>query len=61
MATENGVIIEFHAIGNVVKVSAVDMATGTEVSIVGPVNHPEALLKANVLRKLKYVLEKKQS
>ncbi|MBM3618310.1 MAG: hypothetical protein FJX23_07155 [Alphaproteobacteria bacterium] len=61
MATENGIIIEFSGIGNVVKVSAIDMATGTEVSIVGPASHPEALLKANVLRKLKYVMEKKQS
>lgn len=58
---ENEVIIEFQVLGNSVKVSAIDMRTGTEVSITGPVNYPEALLKANVMRKLKYVMEKKSS
>lgn len=61
MRDEDGVIIEFQVVGNVVKVSAIDIRTGIEASIVGPANHPEALLKANALRKLKYVMEKKQS
>ena len=54
------IIIEFHRIGGSVKVSAMDPATLTEVSIVGPANAGEETLKRNVLRKLEYVLAKKQ-
>ena len=54
------IIIEFHRIGGAVKVSAMDSATLTEVSIVGPANAGEETLKRNVLRKLEYVLAKKQ-
>ena len=54
-------IIEFHRIGNSVKVSAMDTKTLTEVSIVGPANAGEEILKRNVLRKLEYVLAKNKS
>ena len=57
---EQEVIIEFHRIGNSVKVSAMDTKTLTEVSIVGPANAGEEILKRNVLRKLDYVLAKKK-
>ena len=53
------IIIEFHRIGGSVKVSAMDPATLTEVSIVGPANAGEETLKRNVLRKLEFVLAKK--
>ena len=56
----NEIIIEFHQIGNSVKVSAMDPVTLTEVSIVGPANAGEEVLKRNVLRKLEFVLAKKQ-
>ncbi len=54
------IIIEFHRIGGSVKVSAMDPATLTEVSIVGPANAGEETLKRNVLRKLEFVLAKKE-
>ena len=54
------IIIEFHRIGGAVKVSAMDPATLTEVSIVGPANAGEETLKRNVLRKLEFVLAKKK-
>ena len=50
------VIIEFHRVGAYVKVSAVDPASLTEVSIVGdPAAGEEALTQA-AIRKLDYVL-----
>lgn len=52
------IIIEFHRIGGSVKVSAMDPATLTEVSIVGPANAGEEILKRNVLKKLEFVLAK---
>ena len=53
------VIIEFHQVGDYVKVSAMDAATLTEISIVGDPSAGEAELTRIALRKLKYVLEKK--
>jgi hypothetical protein len=50
-----------HSIGNSVKVCAIDTVTGTEVSIVGDPRYGDEVLKCNVLRKLNYVLSKKQS
>jgi len=53
------VIFEFSAIGNSVKVCAIDSRSGTEVSIVGPVNAGERALRNNAMAKLRYMLEKK--
>jgi hypothetical protein len=53
------VIVEFFPIGQYVKVSAMDTASLTEVSIQGPAGATEALLKANALKRLEYVLKKK--
>lgn len=53
------IILEFHPIGNVVKVSAMDVKTMTEISIQGPVTASEATLKLNALRRLEYVMKKK--
>lgn len=53
------VIIEFFPVGNVVKVSAMDAQSLTEVSIQGPANASEAVLKRNALKRLEYVLKKK--
>jgi hypothetical protein len=49
---------EFRTVGNFVKVTAIDAETAVEVSIVGPVNAGEALLRANALRKLEAALRK---
>lgn len=56
---DDDVIIEFRAIGHVIKVSAIDPRTLTEVSIVGPVNESRERLKATAMAKLHYVLRKK--
>ncbi len=53
------VIIEFHVIGKIVKVSAMDASSLTEISIQGPSATPEEILKRNALKRLEYVLKKK--
>lgn len=52
------VLFEIVAIGNSVKVSAIDPRTNTEVSVVGPVTASAYSLKMNALRKLKARLRK---
>ncbi|HPF78914.1 MAG TPA: hypothetical protein PLF01_06430 [Alphaproteobacteria bacterium] len=53
------VIIEFFPVGQVVKVSAMDVATLTEISIQGPKSAGEETLKNNAIKRLEYVLRKK--
>lgn len=53
------VIFEFVTIGTVVKVTAIDTESLTEVSIQGPVLAGETVLKAQALRRLEYVMRKK--
>lgn len=53
------VIIEFHPVGNLVKVCAMDTASLTEVAISGPASAGEAILKRNAIKRLEYVLKKK--
>jgi hypothetical protein len=48
-----GVYFEFTPIGTWVKVSAIDAATGTEVSVVGPARAAQADLQRLALQKLK--------
>lgn len=47
------VFFEFTAIGGTVKVVAIDAATGTEVSVMGPVGAAQADLERLALGKLK--------
>jgi hypothetical protein len=47
------VYFEFVAIGTSVKVVAIDAATGTEVSVIGPVGAAQADLRRLALGKLK--------
>jgi hypothetical protein len=47
------VYFEFVAIGTSVKVIAIDAATGTEVSVIGPVGAAQADLQRLALGKLK--------
>jgi hypothetical protein len=56
VAERREVIFEFLQVGHAVKVSAIDVATGTEVSIVGDPVVGEAALKRLAARKLDYVL-----
>lgn len=53
------VIIEFFPVGQLVKVTAMDVKTLTEISIHGPKSAGEEALKLNALRRLEYVLKKK--
>ena len=52
-------IVEFQQHGASVKVSVIDTATMTEVSIVGPSSAGQEELKRAALQKLHYVLAKK--
>lgn len=54
------VIFEFSAIGNAVKVCAVDPVSGLEVSIVGPASAGEAALRQTAMSKLSYMLDKQR-
>lgn len=53
------IIIEFHPVGQYMKVSAMDIKTLTEASIQGPAATPREMLKRNALKRLEYVLKKK--
>lgn len=52
------IILEFQPVGNIMRVSAMDTATMTEVSIQCPINAGEVVFKKNVLARLEYVLRK---
>ncbi len=54
------VLFEFKRIGNAVKVTAIDVATGTEVSLQAPASLSQKSLQQNAMAKLKYVLNKKK-
>jgi hypothetical protein len=55
------VLFEFRQIGNTVKVSAIDPASNTEVSIMGPASAGEHNLKMIALRKLHYVMARRDA
>ena len=59
MSDPEGYIIEFHRIGNAVKVSAMDPRTLTEVSIMGAPSAGDAELTRLVVRKLEYMIAKR--
>jgi hypothetical protein len=52
-AAPGGVYFEFTPVGDVVKVVAIDAATGTEVSVIGPARAAQADLERLALQKLK--------
>lgn len=53
------VIFEFRPVGNIMRVSAMDTASLTEVIIQCPVTAGQAAFKKNALLRLEYVLRKK--
>ncbi|GJL84958.1 MAG: hypothetical protein DHS20C02_07330 [Micavibrio sp.] len=53
------VIIEYFPVGKLVKVSAMDTQSLTEVSIQGPASAGEEMLKRNAVKRLEYVMKKK--
>lgn len=52
------VLLEYHRIGNAVRVSAIDPITGTEVTIQGPATATEQMLRRTAVAKLNYVLSR---
>jgi len=58
-AGKGEILFEFVTQGNVVKATAIDSASGTEASIVGPANAGRDVLAQAAARKLKYVMEKR--
>ena len=52
-------LVEFQAIGNAVKVSALDPATLLEVSILGPTTATETELSRLAVQNLEYMLQKR--
>ncbi len=47
------IIIEMHPVGSVVRVAAVDVATGTEVVVFGPATTPPCALEELAVAKLR--------
>jgi hypothetical protein len=54
------VLFEFSAVGNSVKVCAIDPDTMVEATIIGPVTAGESALRQAALQKLRYVLTKRR-
>lgn len=52
------VIIEFFPLGTLMKVTAMDVQSLTEISIQGPLNAGQEILKRNALKRLEYVMKK---
>ncbi len=52
------VFLEFRQVGNVVKATAIDSETMTEVSVVGPAHGAREMLRRTALAKLEYVLKR---
>jgi hypothetical protein len=57
---EPEVYVEFIVQGNLVKATAIDSVTGTEVCIFGPVTAPREALTQTAVAKLAYVLKKQR-
>ena len=54
------VLFEFSRVGNVMRVTAIDVDSNTEIVIAGPANAPQSALQQTALQKLRYVLAKKK-
>jgi hypothetical protein len=58
--SQREILLEFHRIGHLVKVTAIDPVTLIEVSILGPAATPEAELRRTAIAKLDYVLRRRR-
>lgn len=54
------VLIEMARMGSIMRVTAVDAATGTEVVIQGPANASQKELQKVAIAKLNYVMKRKK-
>ena len=57
-ASGREILIEIVILGAFAKASAIDSATGTEVSVTGPATAGRSSLEAAAIRKLEFVLKK---
>jgi hypothetical protein len=55
------ILIEIVTLGAFAKVTAIDSATGTEVSLTGPSHASRASLEAAAIGKLQFVMKKKSA
>ena len=53
------ILVEFVVQGSFVKVTAIDPVSGTEAVTMGPASAPRAALSDAAVRKLKYMMRKK--
>ena len=53
------ILLEFRRVGNAMKATALDPLTMTEVSVVGPAQGSQEMLRRTVLAKLEYVIKRK--
>lgn len=53
------IIFEFYPVGQIVKITAMDTASLTEISIQGPKTAGQEMLKRNAMKRLAYVMKKK--
>lgn len=58
MGPNDEILMQMTAVGNALKVTAVHVATGTEVSFMAPKNTPMLSLKMMARKKLEYVIKK---
>jgi hypothetical protein len=61
MSAEREVIFEFLRIGAALKVTAIDVASGIEASMVGDPNAGQEILRRLAKQKLDYVMGRKQA
>ncbi len=54
----SAVLIEYTVMDDMVRVAAIDEATGTEAILIGPVSAGRTALKQAAIQKLEYVLAK---
>jgi hypothetical protein len=54
------VLFEFSRVGNVMRVTAIDVDSNTEIVIAGPATAPQAMLQNTALQKLRYVMAKRK-
>ncbi len=57
-STGREVLIEMRRVGNVMKATAIDPQTLTEVSVVGPATGSQDMLRRTVVAKLAYVIKR---
>jgi len=53
------ILFEYQRVGAYLRVTAIDAATGVEVTIAGPATGSRELLTRTAMAKLRYVLEKR--